>query len=157
MGWDIHFIKTEKIGKILDEGKGFNVEDLGNGTYYLYVEKKNGDRSGICFNAEGDYRDQFLDYTWANYNMSIIACLYQLYRQFGLLFGELEDYYYLYDYAEDDDELFDLQDYSTCKEMVGWLKDGLEPDDWLYERLRETTPVYERIYQRYKQKHERTS
>ena len=154
MGWDIHFIKTDTVGHILDKGDGFKAEFVDDGILYLYIEDENtGYRSGMFMNADKErYRDQYLNYMWANYNTAVMWFLFNLYKQFGLLFGELEDYYYLYDYAEDKDELFDLQDYSTCSEMLGWFGDDIDQDDWLRKRLEETTPVYERIYERYRQK-----
>ena len=163
MGWDLRFLKTEKIGTILDKCKDFKLEKKGDHVFmYKYLD--DGSRSGIFIPyGDGEINDAFLDeclgYACANYATCVRYVLYDMYKKLGITFAdtELDAYYYLCDDCENEDEERALADYSVCREMTNMFGDLLEPDDWLFKRLEETTPVYERVYQRYKQKNEMIS
>ena len=156
MGWDLRFLKTEKIGTILDKCKDFKLEKKGDHVFmYKYLD--DGTRSGIFIPyGDGEINDAFLDedldYACANYATCIHYVLYDMYKKLGITFSdtELDDYCFLCGECENEDEEHALWNYAKCRGMINILDGLVEPDDKLFKILEETTPVYERIYQRCK-------
>lgn len=155
MGWDLRFIRTGRVGYILDNGEGFKIKFIGNDitgnpVARLYVEDGDG-WSGIYIHAsEDDYRDLYLNYAWAGYSVNVRGVLWELWRQFGFMFGELDDCMYYSQVCENHDELEALTEHNAAEDMLGMFGEGNDPDGKLRGIVERTSPLFEELVRRSK-------
>lgn len=155
MGWDINFVKTATVGYVLDNGDGFGIEfggkdEEGQPVAMLFYEQ-DGARSGMWIHAtEDDYRDISIMFLWANYMTPVRRFLWELWRQFGFMFGELEDCMYYSQVCENHDELEALTEHNAAEDMLGMFGEENDLDGKLRGIVERTSPVYEELVRRSK-------
>ena len=166
MGWDIHFTNTRKIGEILQD-KEFGIEfndwrkiDASDDycDAYIYTTDEDGNQSGLFVPSinEDNYKDEYLTYGFISYGSRLGEFLWKLYTKYNIWFADtaLEDWMYLYDDCENEEEQEALWNFCYAAEMVHFFGENLPQDDKLRKILKETEPVRNRIYNRYKERYD---
>lgn len=151
MGWDIHFFNPVKMGDILEdkeftfENSVLSIIDDGGEESYLFLPKV----------PKEDYLDYEIDYGCATYGANIRPLLWKLYREFGIMFADtcFDEYFYLCDYCENDDEMLVLQNYCIANEMFHMFGPFLANDELMHSFIKNGKPLSEKLYERYKDAH----
>jgi len=153
MSWDIHFIRDKKIGEVLEDNE-FKIR-CGSSVCVIYTID-DGEESGLVFPhvTEEDYKDKGLNYGYANYGANVRPFLYKLYKKFGVLFADtcLDDYWYLQEYCESNEEEQDLLRYCCANEMLHMFSPYLDDDPLLKGYMEKGIPLYDKLYEKYKRR-----
>lgn len=158
MGWDLHFTNSRKIGEIMEADDRFKIEFGNNGhedVGYMYILDEEGERSGISIPGitEENYKDKHLSYAYLPYGHKLGYFLWELYQKFGIMFADthLEDFMYLNDLCENEQEEMGLLYYCYSGEMINFFDDMLEEGHELRKLYEKTKPVYEKLYKKLKE------
>lgn len=157
MGWDIHFCNTRKIGEILTDEE-FSIDFEKDGAYIFTVDEE-GKKSGLFFPGitEENYKDEYLTYGFISYGSRLGEFLWKLYNKYDMWFADtaLEDFWYLSGDCENEEEEDALLQFCYAEEMVHFFGDNLPEDDKMRKILKETEPIRNKIYDRYKERVEK--
>ena len=157
MGWDIHFTNQRTIGEILED-KEFDIEFKDDDAYVLTTDEE-GHKSGLIVPGvtKDNYKTHLLSYGFISYNCRLGEFLWKLYTKYDMWFADtaLDDFMYLCDECKNEEEENALLKYCYAEEMVHFFGDNLPKDDKLRKILADTTPVRDRLYEQYMDKHKR--
>lgn len=155
MSWSINFYTQKSVKDIIEKGKGFRIEFLaadnkmnGYGVPIALIQAMNPngiDSTIVVEMSEEEYDTKILDECSANMGCRPSWVLFQLYRQFGLIFCDPEyDWYFLCDKQMSEEEELNLYLYCCYNSMINLFGHWLDPGDPLFAKCDELLPVYEK-------------
>ena len=159
MGWDMHFFNSPKVSEILEKDDKIKIEFSDKENEYpssLYMDDGKGHNCHIVLSdiTKDNYKDEALWYSprgWGN----VGVILTELFQKFNIWFADegFEDYCYLSQACENEDEEDKLMKYCIAEEMIRGIGDSIPEGHELRRYLEEYKPLRDELYQKYRELH----